>query len=190
MTPLNLFRLTQALVLAAIVAALAAPSIALANSYPGKPAPDWFERYAAAHPYGAGVLDSTEAPDVFERYAAAHPYGKGVVDTTQAQAVLTDGRSPDTLDAAAASQLQVADGRSPDTLDAASTSQLQVADGRSADTLDAALSPQPVTFVQLGGFDWADAGIGAGLATALLSLLAGSMLVWLRRHPRHRIQAT
>ena len=55
---------------------------------------DVFERYAAAHPFGAGlslsevsrppdVSDvasrlSTGTPDVFERYAAAHPYGRGL----------------------------------------------------------------------------------------------------------------
>ena len=58
--------------------------------------PDVFERYAAAHPYGAGVslfdvsrppdvIDvasqlSTSTPDVFERYAAEHPYGAGTPD--------------------------------------------------------------------------------------------------------------
>src|SRR6476661_4028550 len=43
-------------------------------------APDWFERYAAAHPYGRNLntqtlpfaelaADSNRGPDVFERYA-------------------------------------------------------------------------------------------------------------------------
>src|SRR5689334_7965950 len=40
----------------------------------------------------------------------------------------TDGRSPDTRDAADVAQLAVADGRSPDTIDAASAAQLVVTD--------------------------------------------------------------
>ncbi len=113
--------------LAAVIAALAAPAVALGGSSSGKAAPDWFERYAAAHPFGNGVVDSAPAPDVFERYAATH-----------ATAVLADGRSPDTRDVAKAAQLQVVDRRSPDTLAAA----------------DAA---QPVEVVQPSGFDWGDA---------------------------------
>jgi hypothetical protein len=67
-------------------------------------APDWFERYAAAHPYGRNldnaVLSSIAGeaknalpftrlaartdpgPDAFERYAAAHPYGANLSATT------------------------------------------------------------------------------------------------------------
>ena len=63
-------------------------------------APDWIERYAAAHPYGRNLNQpapsaiagepknelpftkpegrSIPAPDSFERYAAAHPYGTDV----------------------------------------------------------------------------------------------------------------
>ena len=82
------------------------------------------------------------------------------------------------------------DGRSADTLEAAGAVPLQVADGRSPDTLDAAGAPQPVAFVQPGGFDWADAGIGAALAAALLALLTGSMLFWFHRRQRRRVQAT
>jgi hypothetical protein len=188
MTPLNLSKLTQALVLAAIAAALAAPTLALGGSTPAKPAPDVFERYAAAHPYGAGTPWATQAPDVFERYAAAHPYGAGVLGSTQALTV--DGRSPDTLDAAQATQLQTIDGRSPDTLEAAAATQLQVADGRSPDTLEAASAPQPIEIVQPGGFDWADAGIGAIVATLITLLIAGTMLLLARFNRRQRIRAT
>jgi hypothetical protein len=58
-------------------------------------APDVFERYAATHPFGAGLSQidavsrppdvrdvalgtSVAVPDVFERYAATHPNGSGL----------------------------------------------------------------------------------------------------------------
>ena len=144
MTLTHLIRFTQTLVLAAVVAALAAPAVALGGSNPSKPATDWFERYAAAHPYGQGTL------------AAAQP--------------------------------QLTDGRSPDTLDAASTAQFQVADGRSPDTLDAAQAIQPIELVQPGSFDWGDAGVGAVAGITLLALIGSLLLIQLRR--RHRVRAT
>ena len=155
----HLNRFTQALVLAVVVAVFAVPAVALGKPIPGT-VPDVFERYAAAHPFG-GVRDTRQVPDVVERYAAAHPFGQGVLDTRNA---LVDGRSPDTLDAAATqsassfytpaalkamgeryqaaatfyrTQQTALDGRSPDTRDAAGVAQLQIVDGRSPDTLDA-----------------------------------------------------
>ena len=70
MTLTHPIRFAQALLLAAIVAALAAPAV-LGGSTSGTSAPDWLERYAAAHPFGQGVGGSAPALDVFERYAAA-----------------------------------------------------------------------------------------------------------------------
>jgi hypothetical protein len=101
MATTHLIRLAQALVLAAIIAAFAVPT-ALGGTSSGTVAPDVFERYAAAHPFGHGVFDAAQAPDVFERYAATH----GPI-------VLTDGRSPDTRDAAEAARLELAAGGSP-----------------------------------------------------------------------------
>ncbi len=79
-------------------------------------APDVFERYASAHPFGTG-LSSTESgvtrppdvqdaasgssvavPDVIERYATAHPYGSGLSETSSVS------RPPDVADAALAAQ--------------------------------------------------------------------------------------
>jgi hypothetical protein len=161
-------RFAQALLVATIVAT-AVPMIAGAGIR-AQSIPDVFERYAAAHPFGFGVANGTSAPDWFERYAASH-----------APTVLLDGRSPDTLDAADAAQLQIVDGRSPDTVDAA---QAQIVDGRSPDTVDAAVNPQPLVLGAVSGFDWGDAGVGAGLATALLSVVSGSTLLLFRRHQR------
>jgi hypothetical protein len=168
MTMSSLIRFVQALVLTAAVAALATPAVAL-----------------------AGSSGSKSAPDLFERYAAAHTYGKGVLD--QHARVLIDGRSPDTLDAAHSLQTRVTDGRSPDTLDAAYDAQqrsLVPIDGRSPDTLDAGQSPQPVLSALASGFDWGDAGVGAGFATAVLALLSATGALWMRRRPRHQMQTT
>jgi hypothetical protein len=128
------------LVLAAAVAVLATPTIALGGS--GATTPDWFERYAAAHPYGDTVSPAVEM------------------------------RSADTLDA-------VADARQ---------ALLVPSDGRSPDTLDEASAPQPVILTTPGGFDWSDAGIGAGVGTGALALLFAAAAMLLRR-PR-RMQST
>ena len=170
MTPINVHRLAQALALSAVVAALASPALAL-GSNPGKVAPDWIERYAAAHPYGVGVIGTTQAPDWIERYAAAHPYGVGVIGTTQAPTVLIDGRSPDTRDAADAARLQLADGRSPD-------------------TLDAAVGSKPTVTVQPGGFHWGDAGLGSIVTAMLLGFAAASLLLLTRFRRHHRVHTT
>jgi hypothetical protein len=80
MTSTHHIRLPWALALAAIVLALVVPATALGGSSSGS-APDVFDRYAAAHPFGHGILEATPPPDVFERYAAVHT-----------PTVLTDGR--------------------------------------------------------------------------------------------------
>jgi hypothetical protein len=77
------------------------------------------------------------------------------------------------------------DGRSPDTIDAAvqarsARSARPGVDLRSPDTSDAALaahsSPaQAVVIVGASGFDWADAGIGGAAVFALTLLAAGGM---------------
>lgn len=79
------------------------------------------------------------------------------------------------------------DGRSPDTRDAAAHSTEATADNRSPDTQDAAASahsfPVPtVVVINQGGFDWADAGIGSAAALAVLLLAAGGLA--LRRDSR------
>jgi hypothetical protein len=123
--------------------------------------------------------------------AQGKPIAKAVLSSPST--VVLDGRSPDTRDAAYNTQFQVIDGRSPDTLDAAQnaqTAQLQVLDGRSPDTLDAAQTVQPIELTTSSGFDWSDAGIGAASGAGLLLLLGVSMLLLLRTHRRHDVQAT
>ena len=72
----------SALLFVVVIAALATASVALGSSSAGKPAADWLERYAAAHPFGHGAFQSaTRTPDWFER-AAAHPFAQGVLDSS------------------------------------------------------------------------------------------------------------
>jgi hypothetical protein len=81
---------------------------------------------------------------------------------------------------------QVTDGRSPDTIDAAGLSarqyatwlagpQVRVRDGRSPDTRDAAaLAHSPVvTVVEHQGFAWSDFGIGIAVTFGALLLATG-----------------
>jgi hypothetical protein len=99
-----------------LAAALLFAATALANGEPkdqlpftagvtqSSSAPDWFERYAAGHPYGRNLnmpalssvagepknalphtrfaARANPGPDVFERDAAAHPYGANLSATT------------------------------------------------------------------------------------------------------------
>ncbi len=187
MTPNHLIRLTQAAMLAAVVAVFV-PNLAQAQPRV-RVAPDWFERYAAAHPYGQGVIDTSFAPVVDGR----SPDTRDAADSVRLQVI--DGRSPDTLEAAQTTQLQVTDGRSPDTLEAAQTAQtaqtaqLQVLDGRSPDTRDAAQTAQRVEPTSSNGFKWSDAGIGAASGAGLILLLGLSMLLLVRTR-RHDVQAT
>ena len=128
-----LSRTPQALALVAVLVTLASPAVALSGSSSGKTAPDWFERYAAAHPFG----DAAAAPDVFERYAANH-----------ATAVLNDVRSPDTRDVASGAQLRIIDQRSPDTRDAAASEQpAELAQPSSFDWGDASIGASAAAII-------------------------------------------
>lgn len=204
MTLTNLSSSLRALLLVAALAVLAAPALARGGSGSSVPAPDWFERYAAAHPFGNGAIDTTQAPDVLERYAAAHPFGSGALDTAEApdvmeryaaahpfgRGVIDVTQAPDAFEryAARSATAVLVDGRSPDTRDAAKATQLQVVDPRSPDARDAASKADIPTAVQSTGFkstgfNWGDAGIGA-IATALVFLLLVGSTMLLTRHRR------
>ncbi len=88
MTTTDLSRFTQTLLLAAIVAALAAPAVALAGANSGYgPRDGWYT-------YAVSVTNSAKALTVDGR----SPDTLAAADTAQLQ--VADGRSPDTLDAA------------------------------------------------------------------------------------------
>jgi hypothetical protein len=99
MTSTYPIRIGQVLTLAAVVAALAIPAVssAASPSIDGRSA-DTLD--AATNVRIAQTGFSSPAPDWIERFAAAHPYGQTAGQTI----VPSDGRSPDTLDATAAPQ--------------------------------------------------------------------------------------
>jgi hypothetical protein len=100
--------------------------------------------------------------------------------------VISDGRSPDTLNAVSAAQAASLDLRSPDTLDAvyAVSQGPVVADGRSPDTRDAAyVARQPSGVAGQPGFVWGDAAIGFAVAVGL-ALLGMAMYLAFRRHQK------
>lgn len=110
-----------------------------------------------------------------------------------------DLRSPDARDAAAAAEEQAyQDLRSPDTRDAArATLTREYLDLRSPDARDAGRTPVdvPTPVVEIrevpaSGFDWGDAGIGAGFASGLLTLVAATGLLWLRRRTSNQFQTS
>ena len=130
-----------------------------------------------------------------------YPYAVSI--TKQQQSQVTDGRSPDTRDAAAAAQAAssrfgapdgwypyavsitsrqhpaLLDGRCPDTQDAAQAAQVNLVtpgDGRAPDTIDAATQAHipVVTVIQTPGFQWGDFGIGVAAAFGLICLVAVS----------------
>jgi hypothetical protein len=110
-----------------------------------------------------------------------YPYA---VSVTQQSGPVLDGRSPDTVDAAIASQadrLAPVDGRSPDTVDAAIASQngrLSPIDGRSPDTVDFAVQAHNPFVVSSSqpGFQWGDFGVGGGVALGAVIILLLSLL--------------
>src|SRR5260221_411259 len=92
MTPLNLFRLTQPLVLAAIVTALAIPAVALAGAEPGYGARDGWYTYATS----VTKSDHKTAGDS-NRYGPRDGwYTQAVSLTNAAKTLKLEGGSPDT----------------------------------------------------------------------------------------------
>jgi hypothetical protein len=114
---------------------------------------------------------------------------------TSAAAGAADLRSPDAVDAAAAAAVAPAgiDLRSPDAQDlgrGVPSSAPALIDARSPDSIDRADGGvRPTAAVEIvpagpsSGFDWGDAGIGAGSVAALVLLaLGGGLMVMHRRH--------
>jgi hypothetical protein len=146
---------------------------------------DVFERYAAAHPYGAGLSVSevsrppdvgdvasqlstaTATPDVFERYAIQHPYGKGLNLNPTSVA----SRPPDIQDTADLLNAQSSSivSRPPDVQDTAEALQNSSSGGQSQ------------------GFDWNDWGIGIGSGLGL-ALLLGICFMIGRQHRHGGVQ--
>ena len=124
---------------------------------------DVFERYAKAHPYGAGLSTSStlvsrppdisdaaaanvRVGDVFERYAKAHPYGTGLSNLTSSTLV---SRPPDVSEAAEVARYGV-------------------------------------LFSPSSSFHWSDWAIGIGSGMGLILLLGVGVAMGLQR--RHGMQ--
>jgi hypothetical protein len=159
----HLIRTKRPLLLAAIVAALAIPAAALAGN--GDPIRDSLADRGLV-PATSAASTGTTTSDWFERYVGAHPYGLGTIGVTTSSDPIRDS---------------LADrGLTPTTgLSAPDWIERYAAAHPYGDTAQLRASS--------GGFDWSDAGVGAGFATALFTLLAGSLFA-IRRHTRQRMQ--
>ncbi len=196
-TPLIWFR--RLLVLGSVVAVAAALAAGASGAVTPSAAPDVFERYAAAHPYG-----STSVPDVLERYAAAHPYGVGTLTAVQGTERIVDDWFRDPAVVATPARRGIGD------FPTLAPAGLQVGD-RIVD--DSFRDPTPivtppgerivddyfrdaptvVTSTPSGsGLDWQDFGIGAGAMLGLTLLVAGLALgaVAMRHHRGGRLETS
>jgi hypothetical protein len=196
-TSFNWFK--RLLVLGSVVAVAAALAAGASGAVTPSAAPDVFERYAAAHPYG-----STSVPDVFERYAAAHPYGVGALAPAQGTERIVDDWFRDPAVVAAPARRGIGD------FPTLAPAGLQVGD-RIVD--DSFRDPQPIatpagdwivddyfrdapTVVTSApgsdALDWGDFGIGAGAMLGLTLLVAGLGLgaVAMRHHRGERLKTS
>jgi hypothetical protein len=158
----TMIRITTTLALLAI--AIAVPD---ANGEP----PDAFERAVIAH--GGALNADAVPPDAFDRAVAVHR------DALNADAMGIERRPPDVQDAAFAAQLR---SRS----DRVSYGPLDPAIAAAIHNHRPAAGPGPVASgVNSGGFDWSDAGVGAGamltLVLSLRSLRKGALIGRTRR---------
>jgi hypothetical protein len=106
---------------------------------------------------------------------------------------VADYRSPDARSAVVVVGADISDGRSPDTVDAATRAHTaapthaSVADYRSPDARSAVLvvastsAETSGTLADGSGFDWADAGIGATSGIALTLILVAAAFLLMRR---------
>jgi hypothetical protein len=154
-----------------ITTTLALLAFAMAVPVAQAEAPDAFERAVIAHRHALNA--DAVAPDAFERAVAAHR------DALNARAVPIERHPPDVQDAAVAAQLR---SRS----DRVSYGPLDPGIAAAIRNHRSAAVPGPVaTGVNSGGFDWSDAGVGAGAMLAVVlslsSLRKGALIVRARR---------
>src|SRR5262245_61913903 len=162
------------LVLGSVVAVAAALAAGASGAVTPSTAPDVFERYAAAHPYG-----STSLPDVLERYAAAHPYGVGTLAPAQGTERIVDDWFRDPASVTAPVGDRIVDDSFRDPTPIATPAGDRIVDDYFRD------APTAVTSTPSGnGLDWGAFGIGAGAMLGLTLLVAGLALgaVAMRHH--------
>jgi hypothetical protein len=194
-TPLIWFR--RLLVVGSVVAVAVALAAGASGAVTPSAAPDVFERYAAAHPYG-----SASGPDVLERYAAAHPYGVGtstvgtdriVDDWFRDPAVVATparrgiGDFPTIAPAGLQVGDRIVDDYFRDPTPIATPAGDRIVDDYFRD------APTIVTSAPSGdALDWGDFGIGAGAMLGLTLLVAGLGLgaVAMRHHRSGRLETS
>ena len=170
------------LVLGSVVAVGAAFAAGASGAVTPAAAPDVFERYAAAHPYG-----STSVPDVLERYAAVHPYGAGTLAPAPGTERIVDDwfRDPAVLATPAPARRGLGDFRTARPI--ATPVGDRIVDDYFRD------APTVVTAAPSGdALDWGDFGIGAGAMLGLTVLLAGLGLgaIAVRHHRGGRLETS
>jgi hypothetical protein len=163
----SLIRLRRLIVLGSVVACAAAAA-AGASGVRVTAAPDVFERYAAAHPYG-----SAAAPDVFERHAAAHPNGAGTpLAAPLGTERIVDDSFRDPTPVAAPSGDRIVDDSFRDPKPVATPIATPGVDRIVDDSFRDAPTVAPAT-PSGNGLDWGDFGIGAGAMLGLTLLIGG-----------------
>ena len=108
------------------------------------------------------------APDVFERYAAAHPYGRGIVTPPTGTSLIVDDWFRDPTPIVTPAGERIVDDSFRDPTPIVTPAGERIVDDSFRDaTRVAAASPR-------GGnsLDWADFGIGAGAMLGLAMLVA------------------
>jgi hypothetical protein len=155
-------------------------------------------RHVILKPFAvAGVLGACAfaVPTASAMQDLASPDARDARPVAQHQIVSTDLRSPDAQDAVSVAQQPrtvSTDLRSPDARDAVSLAQQPrtvSSDLRSPDAEDAGsntalqsyATPNVVKVSSSNGFDWGDAGIGAGGMLAVVAIAVGGSLVITRR---------
>src|SRR5581483_11858933 len=123
---------------------------------------------------------ASSAPDALERYAAAHPYVKQAPPAPRSVRIITDTLGGNGRPAATPAYTFITDTLGGNGHPAAAPGFTFI-----TDTLGGNGGPGVITAAHTG-FDWGDAGLGAGAAFGGLTLLFGS--VRLRRQLRHRPQ--
>jgi hypothetical protein len=176
-------QLVQAIALAIVVAGLAVPAAGAGSGQISdvfsravarhQALPDWFERYAASHPYGAGLADGAlpagepknETP--FTRAAIERPPAQVAATTRASQGSLIQGERKNQLPfTRAVTSSSVASGLSPGTGEAKNQAPF---------TRSATAQPQTIAAHTSSGFPWGNVAIALA-AIALALALAGTSM--------------
>ncbi|HSS72345.1 MAG TPA: hypothetical protein VLK53_02155 [Gaiellaceae bacterium] len=117
----------------------------------------------------SGNTPAAAAPDVFERYAAAHPYGRGTVTPPTGTSLIVDDWFRDPTPIVTPAGERIVDDSFRDPTPIVTPAGERIVDDSFRDAAKvAAVSP-----TSGNSLDWADFGIGAGAMLGLAVLVAG-----------------